>query len=503
MNASLSEYSNKPIEAVANRHLQINTSPNDGEVDFSSIAIDEYSPPSFDLVSIADLLRNGFVYPPHTIFREVKIAATGFDPEHDMHDHPQFHFAFQAALAPSRPPMGIVSDRTLLETYHSLLCDAISRSTAGMKTPWLLQSGGKDSTSMAIAAAESRPDTTCLTYLGGEEENEVASARFVARKLGLHHEALTCDPGRAYDRYLIMVPRMPLLTADFAALSYVDLVTEVGLCDGDGIIDALGSDQYFGVPLHRQERVLAMLARRWPVPQELFQGRFVGRSFKLCFALATLQMNVFERYFPGSRFSDAEVDELFGMQVSKHSLQRIETFRSDIAAAASAEAVRRISLVVGESAHLAKGMLATQAMSMRLAYPYCDKRLRDWIFNDIPDELLIGPGGVNKVLMRKYIAQHFKHLPYVKTKGCFRFDLRGLATQRFDQVHAFALQTQALLPGVPRWLETHRSQLDNKYFASKFYLLAMILPWLLSHMKETPIAANAANNAIAEGSVLT
>jgi hypothetical protein len=165
------------------------------------------------------------------------------------------------------------------------------------------------------------------------------------------------------------------------------------------------------------------------VPQELFQGRFVGRSFKLCFALATLQMNVFERYFPGSRFSDAEVDELFGMQVSKHSLQRIETFRSDIAAAASAEAVRRISLVVGESAHLAKGMLATQAMSMRLAYPYCDKRLRDWIFNDIPDELLIGPGGVNKVLMRKYIAQHFKHLPYVKTKGCFRFDLRGLATQ--------------------------------------------------------------------------
>jgi hypothetical protein len=498
MNATLNQYSIPSTEARADRHIQINTSPNDGEVDFSPLGTHSHTLASFDLVSIADLLRNGFVYPPHTIYRDVKIAATGFDPEQDMYDHPQFHFAFQAALAPSRPPAGVISERTLIETFHSLLCDAVARSTAEMKSPWLLQSGGKDSTSMAIAAAEARPDTTCLTYLGGEEENEVASARFIARKLGLHHEALTCDPGRAYDRYLTMMPRMPLLSADFAALSYVDLATEVSICNGDGVVDALGSDQYFGVPLHRQERILAMLARRIQVPQEVFNSRFVSRSFRLCFALATLQMNVFERYFPGSRFSDTEVDEMFGWPASERSRQRIETFQSDITHAASAEAVRRISLVVGESAHLAKGMLSTQAMSLRLAYPYCDKRLRDWIFNDIPDELLIGPGGVNKVLMRKYIAQHFKQLPYVKTKGCFRFDLRGLAKQRFDQVHAFALQTQTLLPGVPRWLEANRHHLGNKFFASKFYLLAMTLPWLLSRMKHTPVAVN----SVADESVL-
>jgi hypothetical protein len=44
------------------------------------------------------------------------------------------------------------------------------------------------------------------------------------------------------------------------------------------------------------------------------------------------------------------------------------------------------------------------------------------------------------------------------------------------------VQTQTLLPGVPRWLEIHRNRLDNKYFASKFYLLAMTLPWLLSRL---------------------
>lgn len=472
------------IQNFANRpRIQLTTSPYQDEVDFSALEGLARGSAPLDLVSIADLLRNTFVYPPHSIYRDVKVASSGFDPEQDMHDHPQFHFPFQSALATSRPPANAIDDNVLLQTYHGLLCDAVSLATADMRSPWLLQSGGKDSTSMAIAVAEVRPETTCLTYLGGDEENEIASARFVAQQLGLRHEALACDPGRAYDRYLAMLPRMPLLTADFAALSYADLATEVSLHEGDGIIDALGSDQYFGAPLHSRQWVLAMLARRLKLPQSVFKSRLVSRSFKLCFALSTLQMDGFERYFPGSRFSDAEVDVLFGWPIATCSRKRMETFHADIAAAKSAEAVRRISIIIAESAAFAKGMYAASALSLRLVFPYCDERLRDWIFNDVPDDRLIGPGGVNKVLVRKHIAQHFQQLPYVNAKGSFRFDLCGLAKQRFDQVHAFALQTQVLLPGAARWLEVHRSRLDNKYFASKFYLLAITLPWLQSRMQ--------------------
>lgn len=481
MNASLLQ--REDLTSTASQRIQINTSPSDGGWDFSPLASHAQSPAAIDLVSIADILRNGFVYEPHTIYKDVKIAATGFDPAQDMFDNPRFHYLFQPVLAPVRPPVDAFHGGKLLDTYHRLLCDAVVRSTAGMRAPWLLQSGGKDSTSMAIAVADVRPDTTCITYLGGKEENEVASARFVARKLGLRHEALICDPGRAYDRYLAMVPRMPLLTADFATLSYVDLATEISLQQGDGMIDALGSDQYFGVPLHWQDRLLALLARRLRVPQQLFQSRLVSGNFKLCVLLATLEMSEFERFFPGSRFRDTEVDALLGQPLASLSRQRVEVFQADLDAAGSAEAVRRLSLVIGESAHLAKGMYSASAAALRLAYPYADPQFRDWIFRDVPDELLIGPGGVNKVLMRQYIDRHFHNLPYVKSKGCFRFDLRGLARQRFDQVYDFAQKTQALLPGAPRWLETHRDRLDNKYFASKFYLLAMVLPWLRSRMQ--------------------
>jgi hypothetical protein len=72
-------------------------------------------------------------------------------------------------------------------------------------------------------------------------------------------------------------------------------------------------------------------------------------------------------------------------------------------------------------------------------------------------------------------------LPYVRKKGSFRFDLRGLAEQRFDTVHDFAVEARDVLPGAAAWLERNRHRLGNKYHASKFYLLAVVLPWIQLH----------------------
>jgi asparagine synthetase B (glutamine-hydrolysing) len=477
-------------EVDAVRRIQIPMSPYAGGADFSALQHYDRDAASFDPVSIADLLRNAFVYPPHSIYRDVKVAISGFDPAQDLYANPVFHFPYQSSEATGRPAKA-VDDDLLIRTYHRLLCEAVSRASERMQAPWLLQSGGKDSTSMAIAVAEARPQTTCITYLGGREENEVDSARFVARKLGLRHESLVCDPGRAYDRYLALVPRMPLLTADFAALSYADLATEIAANGGDGILDALGSDPYFGMPAHWRGRLNALLALGVRLPCGVFESRLVERNFKLCYALGTLQMSRFERFYPGSRFSDSEVDALFGRPIATQSARRLEIFREDIKAADSMEARRRLAAMIIEASSCAKGMYTASAMALSLAYPYCDKRLCEWVFHEVPSDRLIGRGGVNKVLVRKHIAWHFRGLPYVRAKGSFRFDLCGLARQRFDQVHAFAQQTQGLLPGAPGWLERHRDRLDNKFFASKFYLLAVVLPWLLSRMEESHLSAEA------------
>lgn len=457
--------------------IQLIATPDGRRIDFSVLQ-ERPRGGTIDLVSVADLLRNSFVYPPHSILSDVKFAISGFAPGQDLHAQPHFRFPYPASSATLRPVLGETSESVLVERYHQLLCEAVARASTTMRAPWLLQSGGKDSTSMAIALAEARPDTTCLTYFGGREENEVDSARFVARKLGLRHETLVCDPGRAYDRYLAMVPRMPLLTADFAMLSYADLVTEIAGSGGDGVIDAIGSDPYFGLPLHWPQLLRSLLAHRLRLPEGVLNWPLVSRNFSLSYALGSLQMDRFERSFPGSRFTDREVDELLCLPVASASRQRLELFRVDITAAPSLEAKRRVAATIVEAATFGKGMYTTEAMGLKLGYPYCDTPLCEWIFHQVPDRMLIGRRGVNKVLVRLHIAKKFSELPYVKVKGSFRFDVRGLAG-RFDQVHDFARQAQALMPGAIHWLERYRPQLGNKYFASKFYLLAVTLPWLL------------------------
>jgi hypothetical protein len=453
--------------------LQITLSPYDGPPDFSRL----HRPASIDPVSVADLLRNGFVYPPHSIFEEVKLATFGFDPRDDMHDAPEFRFGFRDIGKRALPDD---TGTDWVAAYRRELCEAVDRTCAGMSSPWLLQSGGKDSTALAMAAAEVRPDMTCLTYKGGMEEDELASAQRVARTLGLRHEFLGCDPGRAYDRYLAAIDRMPLLTADFALLSYVDLATAIAGAGGDGIVDGMGSDNYFGIPVERRQRILGWLARGARLPAAITELPLLERSFWTCYLLSTLQMAPAEREFPGSRFSDTEVDALLGHEIASRSRARLEPFRHELATAGSRDEHFAIAITVaGSGGGFAKGMYTAEALSLQVAYPHCDARLSDWVYRCVPSELLLDPATrTSKVLMRRYIATRFKDLPYVARKGSFRFALCGLARHRFDQVHAVAEQVRDTVPGAVAWLERNRRRFDNKYHASKFYLLAVVLPWL-------------------------
>jgi asparagine synthetase B (glutamine-hydrolysing) len=454
-------------------------SPYYGQPDFSPLqGRASGAPEGLDLVSLADVLRNAFVCPPHSIYADVKLATFGFSPGEDLHAGAEFRPEGLLRAAEGEARAGDAGAWT--EAYHQRLCEAVGRACAGLRTPWMLQSAGKDSTSLAIAAAEVRPETVCITYLGGREEDEVESARGIAKRLGLRHEALVCDPGRAYERYVSLAPRMPLLTADFALLSYADLLTQVSLGGGDGVVDGLGSDAYFGAPASWKQRLLWLLSRELPLPGALLDAPWAARDFKVSYALATLQMSPLERLFPGSRFSDAEVDALLGRELSAASRRRLGAFQRAMAEAGSLDARRTLSIVVAESAAaFAKGLYTASALSMRVAYPFCDAPLREWVLGQVPAHLRVDPKTrANKVLVREHIAQRFGQLPYVASKGSFRFDVRGLAAQRFEQVHAMAGELRELLPGATGWLERNRPLLGNKYHASKFYLLAVVLPWL-------------------------
>jgi len=453
----------------------------------SQVAISPYFDPSdfsvldqvpargqVDPVSIADLLRNAFVFPPHSIYGGLGVTSFGFGPHDDAMAAPSFRFPFESDLHPA-PACG---DEALVDRYHALLTRAITSATRDMQSPWMLQSGGKDSTSLAIAMAEARPDATCFTYLGGREEDEITSARYVASRLGLRHATLTCDPGRAYDRYLTLVPRMPLLTADFALLSYADLAVEAANESADGLIDGLGSDCYFGMPTPAINKVLLAVARRWRWPRALLP--MASANFPLSFLLGSMQMGE-ERHFPGSRFTDGECDALLGRAVAVDSRRRLEEFRDALNRATGVDERRAILTVAVEAAAgFAKGIYTAHATQLRIAFPYCDPALRRWVCSEVPPGKRVSAGR-NKILVREHIATRFQDLPYVGRKGSFRFNLVGLATARFEQVLAFAEDVRSPIPGASDWLKRNRRHLRNKFHASRFYLLAVTLPWLIAH----------------------
>lgn len=432
-----------------------------------------------DMVSIADLLRNAFVYPPNSNWTGIKLANYGFNPHADVIQNPKFRFRFLS----NAPLRHSGDDKPWVEQYHRRLCEAVEAVTADMNSPWLLQSGGKDSTSIAIALAEVRPGAMCMTYLGGHEENEVQSAAWVAKQLGLRHETLVCDPGRAYDRFLAMVGNMPLLTGDFAMLSCADLLTEISGMGGDGVVDGLGSDVYFGMLLGPREKLLSKLALSLRLPAWANKLPFIDRNFELSFVLATTQMHPIERMFPGSRFTNSEVDLLFGKPMAGQSKQRLGLFLDEVERHASIDVRRAVASSITEPMEsFAKGMYTASAIGMKIGYPYCHADLCKWILDELPQDLSTDLGQrLNKVVVREHIAGHLGDLPYVKSKGSFRFDLRGLAKARFEQVHEYAGLVSDRLPGAKTWLEQNRGRLGNKYHASKFYLLAVVLPWLHHH----------------------
>ena len=69
------------------RPVQITMSPYYGKPDFSLLTGNRACRERVDAVSVADILRNAAVFPPHSIFEGLKMATFGFDPNDDMSTH--------------------------------------------------------------------------------------------------------------------------------------------------------------------------------------------------------------------------------------------------------------------------------------------------------------------------------------------------------------------------------------------------------------------------------
>ena len=431
-----------------------------------------------DLQSIVEILRNAIPFTPHTASENLKMLSLGISAQ-KVADNFEFNYSF-----PFKETKYIHTENDLnqaISQYHSLLCKSLERKIKDKTSTYLLQSAGKDSTSLAIALADVNPGANCITYQGGNEENETQSAKQICSYLGLKHHSLISNTTRAYSAYLKRIPRLKSITGDFAFLSYFDILETISP-DSNAVIDGLGSDVYFGAPLSNIQRLSFFLALGLNLPGSFYRMPLINKSFKACYLLSTLELDKLERFFPGSRFTVSEINQLLGNNRTLKLKGRTDLFEEEFSSTSSLVEKRSIALSILEAGGaFAKGRFCADSYDMRVIYPFCDDDLASYI-KCLPLEFRMIKK-TNKVLVRKHIEKHFINLPYVASKGSFRFNLVDFAQNSFDQVFTFAESNDDILPGAKKWLLSNREHLGNKYFASKFYLLAIVLPWLSHHKK--------------------
>ena len=134
---------------------------------------------------------------------------------------------------------------------------------------------------------------------------------------------------------------------------------------------------------------MSWLALGMRLPHITNELPLVSRNILLSYGLSTLQMDPVERIFPGSRFTDAEVDALFGRPIAQRSVERLEVFRDAFEAARSPdERVAMALTVAGGTGGFAKGLCAAAALSLQSAFPFCDFELREWMYRQVPRDQL-------------------------------------------------------------------------------------------------------------------
>ena len=112
---------------------QLLVSPFYGTPDVSHL---EVHGPSLDKVSLADLLRNGFVYPPYSIYENVRLFSCGFDPSQDLFDEAHYEPIFRDTRHPREH---VDEQHDWVGEYHERLCESLRTATQDMSAPWLLQ----------------------------------------------------------------------------------------------------------------------------------------------------------------------------------------------------------------------------------------------------------------------------------------------------------------------------------------------------------------------------
>lgn len=401
---------------------------------------------------VSSLLHNGLVPLPATVFEGLHHLSMG-----DVavvsstvgHLHLRFDYSYPWLRGLSRETNEPDTDRL----FHLLTRATAERVESAGGRGVLMLSSGKDSSAVALALAEaglSEVDT--VTYSTGADDPEPPVAAAIARRLGLRHHVvdLSSVRGSVPGALLRFFRANALPGTDLSQIPYILAIAAMDGAEGT-VLDGGGNDPYMGYPpkgrdlaklrwMLRGQPVARMVQRMTPVDSP---WNYVARSP----AEATLPGRTPRMRHVAALYPDAiDIGSWwYGCAETKGRIEPIRLY---------AEVSERHS---HPTQTVMKQRLAARAVRLTSSIPWADREIAEYYFH-LPEEHRYDQHtGMNKLLLRRMLAERMDYDATAVGKHYFEFDgPRFIAENRefiWSEIEASPLWDPDGIAMVRRWLD--------------------------------------------------
>lgn len=348
--------------------------------------------------SLSHLLQDGLVPLPFSVYRDFyilgigdRLFASNANAEWEVEVEFEFPY-FQSRSIGST----VSSTQTLLE----LLTDSLCRKVGSSRNNLLMLSSGKDSTAIALSAAEAGIPLECVTFSDGTPNDETEKAKGICRHLGLRHHAVTIptDVKRAARTLETFFERSAIPCVDYALLPYLLCLSEFSAPD-HLVIDGMGNDIYMGMPPKRRE----MLKLRLRIFDNDF-GRRLCRSLPRTSILRYMANSASKNLIPGNFFTYPEARAIYPGTTDTRD------FWSSCDAAYSGYSYTDLKAVVRGRHHnqevaMRKGRQAAASIGSSVIFPWADNELANYMFNLVRSDKERTSQKHSKALLRRLLTE--------------------------------------------------------------------------------------------------
>jgi len=430
--------------------------------------------------AVCDFLHYLYVPAPATIYAMVQSVQPGqtvaFDGEKLQFDNlPRKNFQTKNNPAPIE-----ISESKLLSSFEEHLKHSIQRSCAGAKRIGLFLSGGKDSSSIAVAVKECGLNNVHAITIGFDEKNidETKDAKVVAYHLGLPFRQLRFSRETYLKYWPDLIRRIGQPFGDSAALAVFAGLKE-SVDEYDSFLDGMGNDRYLGHATNWQEDLAWYIHRRIPGLHHL-PWKFVpwGYSYSVDVVSHFLSKPREEQFVSWNGWTTKEISKLTGREPNWRNSRLYSLYRN----CSSPIIHKTLTLwdVWGPETAYRKMVQVANTMGRSVRYPFLDRDIVNFSQN-LPSSYKY-KGRVDKIIMRLLQNKFLPEQIVNKKKGGFIFPkeyILGSDNYRFlnvflssDCIRKYGWVDDSM---VNTYVQRYKN--GDKYIEDRIWALVLLHAW--------------------------